>query len=486
MPRTRNNQSAGRQTNNNGAGNDAMMHRLVENALTTRQTILRQLFDPRRDIDFECGYPETLTITDYRKLYKRSDVAGRVVNIFPEETWKDRPNVFETEDSRQTEFERGWGDLVARLHVYTYLQRADILSGIGRFGILLLGLDDGKDLRDPVEGVDERGFPTANRPQQNLIFLRPFDESLVTVKSLVNDLTNPRYGLPLEYEIHFAEASHGMPLDDQGKQSTTSRIVHWSRVIHLADNRGSSEVFGHPRMELVANRLLDLRKIGGGSAEMFWKGGFPGYSLETSPKADEQIEFDKKATREEMENYMNGLQRYIATIGMQVKSLSVQIAEPTAHVETQLKLIAIAYGIPWRVLVGSEAAQLASEQDTIAWNRRINRRRTDYVTPFVLSPFIQRCIDLGVVPEPGEEGFHVFWPDLNSPTDKDKAEVGARRSEALAKYVQSGADVIIPPFHYLTLVLGMTEDEANSIIDAAEQRMNDVDDDEEEGDDEEE
>jgi len=207
---------------------------------------------------------------------------------------------------------------------------------------------------------------------------------------------------------------------------------------------------------------------------MFWKGGFPGISLESQNMGEEEIEFDKEATKEQIESYMNGLQRYIATIGMSAKSLSVQVADPSPHVDLQLKLIAVAMGVPWRVFVGSEAAQLASEQDTRAWNARITRRRNEYVNPFILRPFCDRLIAAGVLPAPGES-YEIDWPDLNSPSDLDRASIAERQSNALAKYVQGGVDVLMPPFHYLTLVLGMSDEEANSIIEAAGDNLMQVD-----------
>ena len=162
---------------------------------------------------------------------------------------------------------------------------------------------------------------------------------------------------------------------------------------------------------------------------------------------------------------MNGLQRYIATVGMRANSLKVEVADPGNHVDGQLKLIATALGIPWRVFVGSEAAQLASEQDIRSWNRRLNRRRTEYLSPYVLMPLIVRLVELGCLPQPKE--VNVAWPDLNTPSDKDKATVAEARTNALTKYVTGGVGQLIPPFHYLTLVLNMTDAEAKSIVEAS-------------------
>ncbi len=441
----------------------ALNQLLVQNILLERQAWLRRLLDPRRDLDKECGHPDDpIAVEDYKREFLRGDIAARVVSLFPEESWSDSPQIFETEDETETEFETAWEELEDQLNLYSMLQRVDVLSGIGRFGVLLLGMDDGLPLDQPALGVSENGEPAGN-PQLKLLFLRAFDESLVAVKALQSDITSPRYGLPLTYQIHFTDTALGLPITAPSS-TTTLQEVHWSRIIHVADNRTSSEIFGLPRMQKVFNRLLDVKKIAGGSGEMFWKGGFPGISLETMP-GDEAIEFDKEATKAQLDAYMNGLQRYIATIGMQAKSLNVQVADPGPHLEVQMKLIATAMGVPWRVFVGSEAAQLASEQDSKAWNKRINRRRQEYLNPFVISPFLKRLVMFGVLPEPQE--IIIKWPDLNTLGNLDQSMVALNQSNALAKYVQAGADTLIPPFFYLTQVLGMKDDEARAIIDAA-------------------
>ncbi len=148
-------------------------------------------------------------------------------------------------------------------------------------------------------------------------------------------------------------------------------------------------------------------------------------SLQSLPGLTEDVTLDTKATKEQMEAYMNGLQRYIATIGMDVKSLSVQVADPEHHLEAQMRFIATSLAIPWRVFVGSEAAKLASTQDVQTWNRRLTRRREDYVSPFILRPFVDRLIAFGILPEPADlkEGYLIDWEDLDTPSDAEMATV---------------------------------------------------------------
>ena len=437
--------------------------KLVQNYLISRTAWLRKLLDPRRDIATECGHPEVITIKDYADLYERGDVARRIVNIYPEESWSESPAIVENEKEGETEFEKAFKQLEDKHRIFHYLQRADVLSGVGRFGILLFGIDDGLELDQEVQVGGER----------KLLYLRPFEEAFVTIAGLEEDIANERFGLPKFYDIQVTDTSLNTLPDGATTEVKAAKAlkVHHSRVLHLADNRQNSDVYGRPRMECVFNRLMDLRKITGGSGEMFWKGGFPGLSLEAADPT-EDLEIDQEATEDMMDKYMNGMQRYIALAGMQAKSLAPQVADPRPHVEVQLKLIAAAWGIPWRIFVGSEQAQLASGQDMIAWNRRINRRRQEYLNPFVVQPLVDKFMEIGILPQ--VEEFSVKWPDLNAPSEEEKATVAEKKTNALSKYVQGGIDAVVPPFQFLTLVLGFSDEEAKGILDEAGDRIDEL------------
>ncbi len=444
------------------------MMSLVSNAFNTtlaRRNLLRNPIDPRRDIDDECGYPKVVDAEQYRFMYDREGIAQRVVGVYPEESWAMDPEIFETEEPEETEFEMVWAELRDKLNVYHYLHRIDELSGIGHYGILLLGLNDGGDLNQPVEGLNERGEKVGVAGHQ-LLFLRSLDESLVQVSAYERDQANPRFGQPTLYDVIFNDPrtiESGAVVSD-----TTQHSVHWSRLIHVADNRKSSEVFGTPRMRPVFNRLYDLRKLLGGSAEMFWKGAFPGYSFEVHPDASD-AEIDKPAMKEEIEDFSNGLQRYLTLSGMTARSLAPQVASPEAHVKAQIEAIAITLSIPMRILIGSEAAHLASTQDKETWNARLVRRQTKYLTPMLVRPFIDRMIAFGILPEPKK--YTVVWPDLLKATDEDRAKVADLWTKALANYVKSGVEVLVPPMEFFTIFLEMPLAKAEAILTAAEEQI---------------
>ena len=433
----------------------------------TRESLLASLLNPRKDIDWECGYPSLITTADYRKMYERVGLAKRVVTILPEETWTQTPEVYETEKPEKTEFEKTWDQLERDLHLTHYLERVDILSGIGQFGILVLGIGDGRTLNQPVRGVDARtGEPSGKRASKvKLLYLRAFDESAVTIYEKEKDTSSPRYGQPAMYTVDFES------VDSTGSLIKTSKKIHWTRVLHAADNRDSSEIYGVPRMQPVYNTLLDIRKLLAGSAEMFWKGGYQGMSFEVNPELG-SVELDKASLKAEFEKYSSGLQRYLAIQGVHANQLSPNIADPKGHLEVQMQAIALTLGIPFRILLGSEEGKLASTQDKRTWSERIMKRRACYATPWLLRSLVDRLILVGILPE--VEQYYTDWPDRSAASDKDIADVAARRVEAMKNYVAGGCDQLMHPMDFLTREMKYTMEEADAIVKKAAENVDEM------------
>lgn len=459
--------------------------KIIDNVTTiSRSSLFVDAFLNRGiDINHECRYPDVISIADYKELYKRNGTANRVVKLWPEESWAINPEVIENEDTKETEFETKWKEVQTESRAFHYLKRIDTLSGIGEFGILLVGIDDGLELHMPVNGIDEKtGKKTGSKVDRKIIYLKPFDQSIVTIDKKELDPTSSRFGMPVLYSIKFSSESSA---DIVAVKSSNDIKIHWTRVVHIADNRESSETFGIPRMQAVYNRILDLRKILGGSGEMFWKGAFQGLSFETQADAESGV-LDEDSLKDQMEKYGDGLQRYLATEGLTVKTLQATLDSPKEHVETHKRDIAIAMGVPYRIFLGTEEAKLASSQDAITMNKRIASRQNNYVSPYIVRNFIDRLVAMGVLPE---AVYLVIWPDLNTPTDLDIAEVADKITSALAKYVAGGVSAMIPEKDYLTMILKMTDEEAETILKNAVglQNLDDtdpIDDDEDDDDDE--
>lgn len=382
--------------------------------------------------------------------------------------------------------------------VWEYLERADILSGIGRYGVIVLGIDDKKALSEPLTLADvkptmereslgvnaatgEEEFKTkavyskkdqekGKEVSRKLLFLRVLDESQAPITDWDTNQKSTRYGKPLMYSITISgsmnnssgaaeAASRGA--SDVTDQSSTHR-VHWTRVVHLADNLKSNESLGLPRMQQVYNRLYDLHKLYGGSAEMFYQGAFGGIVLETHPQLGGDVDIDVEGVRQALANRRTGLQRDLLVPGMHANSLAPTVADPTAHIDAQLQAICIRLGVPKRVFEGSERGELSSNQDIRQWYGKVKKRQNRYNTPKVVVPFINRLIQIGVLPVP--EQFYVYWPDVSSVTDLERADIAVKKTEAITKYIQGSCDSAITIRDWWVRIVGVSEEEADQII----------------------
>lgn len=369
----------------------------------------------RRDLYNVFGWKRQLEYKDFVAKYLRQDVAQRVIDAPVEALWVDPPAIV-GDDA----FNAAWNKLRIDHNVYVELMNVDRLAGLGKFAILMVGLDDGAAVDKPVR-----------KGEHNVIYMQAYGEGSVTIREYDTDPRSPRFGLPVIYRVNPGkfEDQIGSGFKGTMTQSLNDFDVHWSRVLHVADGTLDSKVFGHSRLEPVYNALDDLLKITGGSAESFWLSANRGLHV----NVDKEMELgkdDAEALSDEVEEYSNQLRRIIRTRGVEVKSLGAEIASPTGHFDVQMSLIAATTGIPKRVLMGSEAGQLASQQDRANWSQRVDERIKTQGEPIILFPFLRMMINNGVLPSPSK--LTVEWPDTFKMNPLERAQTSAQMARSAA------------------------------------------------------
>jgi len=443
------------------------------NQLMSRSKYLNKNLDDRRSINDDCGYPDNPDIdSHFLPLYEREGVARRTVNIYPDECWKSIPSVFETDDTdEETEFEKAFGELGKSLMgeedhynpedsghpLWEYLHRLDIVSGIGRYGVLLLGFDDSEDFSKEVQ---------PRNGKIKLVYVRVFHEANAQITKLDENKNSSRYGQPVEYSLSTTNVSSVT----DSETSVDAMKVHWTRVIHVADTLVTNELYGTPRLKSNLNRQLDLRKLYGGSAEMYWRGAFPGLALQTNPNMDPDYVIDRTALKDNMENFFNSLQRYSLLEGLEANMLAPTVVDPSPQVAVQIDAICIDIQCPRRIFTGSERGELASSQDSEAWEGRLKSRRTEYITPKIIVKVINRLIKVGILPVP-PEGFKVAWEETQQLSEELQAKIAEIKTKAIAAYLQGDGSNLIAPEDFLTRILGFTGEETQEILDATEKYL---------------
>ena len=452
-----------------------------------RSSLLDIVGDNKRNLNRDCGYPgwqseipesyNELTIELFQHFYEREPIATRVVEIYPKESWRTWPRVFESQDpERPTPFDRSWKKLSqdlrggskfkAKKHpVFKYLKQVDIDSGIGTYGVLFMGFNDGRELREPLATGD--GL--------ELLFLRSISQRHCEVNRYDNDEASPRFGKPIDYKIDFV-----VPTQEDGEDKGTgvinvSAIVHYTRVIHVADG---DDVFAAPRQRPVFNRIWDLRKLYGGSGEMYWRGALQGVALEIDPelalaRLDKKAKFNETKIREQMQLYGEGLQRWLILNGIRSKNLAPQVVDPSPQIDRQIEAICIVGGYPKRKFMGSEVGELASTQDADDWNDKVMARQEEYLTTDLVVMLVDRLIELGILEEPEE--YDVVWPDLESQTASEKANVMGQVVTALAKYIRWDISHIISPVDLVVKYMGVSEEEAKLLVKRAKEARKEFD-----------
>lgn len=93
-----------------------------------------------------------------------------------------------------------------------------------------------------------------------------------------------------------------------------------------------------------------------------------------------------------------------------------------------MALVSGTTGIPRRILVGSEAGQLASEQDRANWAERIQERRALFANPSILDPTVMLLQTVGLVPE-GD--FEWDWPSAFIQNPLEEGQTMAQTARAI-------------------------------------------------------
>jgi hypothetical protein len=391
-------------------------------------------FRGARDLFDVLGYNELLQYREYRGRYRRGGLAKRVIDAYPVAVWRAGAEVYEDEDATvDTEFEKAWKSLESRLGVWSRLQRAHILALLSTYSVLLIGAKGTGDLSTEL--------PRGSSPDQ-VLYLKPYSggggpatgnlqdqraramDATCSIREFDIDPNSPRYGEAAFYQFKRAPNA----------STQLDSAIHWSRIIHVADELLDDDVYGTPALEAVWNLFDDLYKVTGGGSEAFWLRaknamhvdfdktmglpGKPGAQLSAQLTPEQRKSFEEKA--EKLQHQIDSVMVTKGATITQLSSATANIKDPADAIITQ---IAGTKAIPKRILVGSEMGQLASGQDKDNWNTAVQDKRTNWAFPGLVKPLAQRLLDYGYLPPlKTKNTFFVEWPIIEDLTEDEKAK----------------------------------------------------------------
>lgn len=404
--------------------------RAAASIILQRMAFLRQAgitFHGARDLYEILGYDRLLTNRQYRDRYARGGLAGRVVDVFPNACWRGSFDLVENADEDEppdptkplTAFESAWKKLDQRLQIQTRIRKVDMLAGLSTYAVLLLGVKGKSTLDTPLPrgtGPDDLMYLSAfcggGGPGGDTRSRAVAMDADVTIMQFDVDPFSPRFGNPDLYQLRRTDVS----------SPELYRPVHWTRIIHIAENALYDEVYGQPALERVWNLFDDLDKTTGGGAEAFWLRANAGLHLDIDKEMTLEPD-DVKQLKEQSEEYKHQLTRWLRTRGVKVETLGSDVANFGPPADAIITQIAGSKGIPKRILTGSEMGELASSQDRDNWKDQVTGRQLQYCAPHIVRPLIDRLVQYGYLPAPEGDpsNYSIKWPHLQVMTEAERS-----------------------------------------------------------------
>ena len=406
--------------------NAAPLSQTVNAQVTVSRRNLNSMFNTpgvthngARDMYEVFGYPNQLVWEDFFAIYRRHGIATRLTRGVARSCWRDIPAI-KVNDEPVLEEEL---KILARKKMFRKLEQADTLNRIGRFSVLYVGVPDGMDPRQPLGVVRGSGA-------LNSVFFQPYSEDGTEVILYESEITSPRFGQPVLYSLTVRA------LDQEKLRSdTTSRVVHWTRIVHIAEDALDNDLEGLSALEPVFNFILDLMKTQGGSSEAYWRNARRILVFQAKEGFGNAQAEEIEKLRTDIEEFTNGWRDGLRLGNVDVTQLQATHADPKEAVLACFKLISGSTGIPMRILTGEGGGQTTGNEDKAAYNQFIKDRQE-----MMCSDWLLRTLEIlgnARLIEPLPLNAEVIWPVSESLNEVEKSEAAKNNATALNQISQA-------------------------------------------------
>jgi len=390
---------------------------MVANQVASSREQLAQLLeqkyqDVRRDLFKEFGWYQDPTEDNYYAMYKLDPLAAIAVGKRARDTWQMPPKLL-VDGAEDDEFAALIGELDGRLGLYSAIAELDELSGIGEYGVMLMGIKGAKS-------EAELGQQAKANDLSSLVYLTPYPSKAVTVKEVDNNRMSPRYRMPLEYRINVNFGVSGM-------REVSHIDVHWSRVFHLASD-APRRLFGNPRLMRIINTIGDIRKMTGGVAESVYRLVAGSYVI--TGKDGYDFDPNDAELKKRIDEYISRFRRVLTGEGIDVQQTNPVVADISRPFEVLSQLVAADTGIPLESLIGSVRGDTAKAQDIVRYAQLIAGRRRRVAEPLLFALFRQ-WQQIGMVQVP--QNLTALWEPIYEPSELEWAQTMLARAQALEK-----------------------------------------------------
>lgn len=370
----------------------------------------------------EFGYPNNLEFERYYRAYERNAVAYAAIHKLLDACWTDNPTIIDGEEAKEATKTTEWEKAVTKLlkKHWPKIKDADRRNLVGRYSALLIQFRDGREWSQPVDKM-----VVARLKDKSIVKLIPAWESQVKPGNFDTDTLSETYGQPVSYNFN------EQPVGDDGTYGPVRGVtVHPDRIIILSEGSEDENMLsGVPFLRAGYNKLLDLEKVSGGSAEGFLKNASRqlGIAFDKETRMEALVKAATDAGYKDLGEALNDKVAKMnrgtdAALVMQAGTpsvLSVAAADPKPTWEVTANEFAASIQCPFTILFGQQTGRLASDEDKTDWAKRCNGRRWGFQST-VIENILERFWKLGVIDPPSSGEVTLAWSDLLAPSEKEK------------------------------------------------------------------
>lgn len=382
----------------------------------------------KRDLDSIYGYTTGgRSYQDYYERYRYTGYGNRIVSAPARSCWRDGAVIKSQSEDGQLVLEEEI-QILSRGGMFRVLEQADVLNRIGEFSVMLVGLPGDGELTEPLMNASVKGDLSG-------VYFSAFAQSAVAVTQYDQNMSSPRYGLPVMYTI--------TPNSSDAKTSSSStdvrepENVHWSRVVRIAEGSLDNSLVGVSSLDPVFNRIDDLNKATGGAAEAFYRNCMQKFGI----KIDKDTKYtaaDIASLNTAMQEFTNEQKQFIMTQGGETKALPVQIGSPKDSISVAVDELCAATGIPRRILTGEGGGQLKGTEDKASYNQLISDRQQQICAPALFE--VLEILDVAGLLELRDE-YVIEWPNPTAMDDLTQSEVALNKART-AKEIAGAAAIL--------------------------------------------
>ncbi len=395
--------------------------------------------DTKRDQAWTAyGYPESVDFPEFYSFFNRNPIAKGLIMRMVDKSWETLPEISEHEEAidaknKATPFDKELKRFFKRTKFWSRCKGVDWRQRVGRYaGLVIIA----KEANIP-EGQERQLVMSEplklNSLDQIMKFVPVTEEQLEVLEDdVVNDPTDPRFGMPTYY--HYQENELGTKSD----RARTAFQLHHSRVIIFAEGAETGvSIYGRPVLEACYNNLVDLEKIWGGGAEGFLLNARTplNINMQAGDNAPDPAQLAQllgtdldglgDAFDEQIQEYIQGVNAHLLTQGMDVKNLSVSIPDPEKYVQVELEACCAGEGLPVPILIGQQIGQRSSDENAKEWARTVESRKKAYLYE-AIEFALEHLMDIGAMKR---KEIYVHWDSLLNASPTERAELFKLQTE---------------------------------------------------------